>query len=63
MCGCFPGGLFNASASDELIVRGFVGVILLTQRGKHTKKTVKMFCNESVLDPAVEEKEPCLITS
>lgn len=30
---------------------------------ENTKKTVKMFCNESVLDPAVEEKEPCLITS
>ena len=59
MCVCFPRGLFNVSASDELIVRGF----FLTQRGKHTKKTVKMFCNESVLDPAVEEKEPCLITS
>lgn len=50
------------SASDEIIVRGFVGVILLAQRGKH-KKIVKMFCNESVLDPAVEEKKPCLITS
>ena len=27
------------------------------------KKIVNMFCNESVLDPAVEEKKLCLITS